>query len=151
MKWIFESFAFYGDQNAVIDGGKTFSYAELDRQIQTYASSLASLPKGSVVAILADYSFEAVALFLALMQHRCIIVPITSQIPVEVTEKLNKSSADAQISILDGELKITLREYEASHPLIEGLQHKGHSGLILFSSGSTGKPKAMIHDLDTLL
>ena len=37
------------------------------------------------------------------------------------------------------------------HQMIQDLQEKNNSGLILFSSGSTAKPKAMIHNFDNLV
>lgn len=151
MEWMFDGFRAFGEQPALIEGGATFSYADLNRRIESHLASLASLPEGSVVAILSDYSFDAVSLFLALMRRRCIIVPITSGVPAEIAERLAESGTDAAISFDDARLRIERLRHDASHPLIDALRQKGHGGLILFSSGSTGKPKAMIHDLDTLV
>jgi acyl-CoA synthetase (AMP-forming)/AMP-acid ligase II len=149
MDWM--DFCVFGDKNSVIGGNQTYTYDELAHAIQRLRNTLiSSIKPGEVVAILSDYSFESIALFLALMQNRNIIVPMTSSLEADIEEKLTESYTDKAIQINEGNYVIRELHQKNSHPMIETLRSLGHSGLVLFSSGSTGKPKAMIHDLDTL-
>lgn len=149
MEWM--DFSLYNDKPCVINAEGTYTYADLSRAIRHLQEDLiGTIGSGEVVAILGDYSFESVALFLALMQNGNIIVPITTTIESEIDERVSESYADKAIRIGDGRYAVQERHQSNSHPMIDTLRSLHHSGLILFSSGSTGKPKAMIHDLDTL-
>ena len=151
--WMIHKIRDHGDKCALVYDGHEYSYEELSRQIDVYSKLLApSVPAGSVVAILSDYNFYAIALFVALMKHDQIIVPITSEVEDEITERLDEAYVDYVISIgSDGALNTDTREAASTkHDLINAIVADGHAGLVLFSSGSTGKPKAMIHDLDRL-
>ncbi|MGE4472033.1 MAG: fatty acid--CoA ligase family protein [Sulfuricurvum sp.] len=149
MEWM--DFSAFGDKTSVIDGERVYTYNDLSNALlELHNTLITAITPGEVVAILSDYSFESVALFLALMHNRNIIVPITTTIESEIDEKLSESYADKAIRIEGGECRILERHETKQHPMIETLRSRNHSGLVLFSSGSTGKPKAMIHDLDTL-
>ncbi len=77
MQWM--DFSAFGDKSSVISGNQTYTYNQLsDAILELRKTAIAPITAGEVVAILSDYSFESVALFLALMQNRNIIVPITA-------------------------------------------------------------------------
>jgi acyl-coenzyme A synthetase/AMP-(fatty) acid ligase len=149
MEWM--EFSAFSDKTSVIDGDRIYTYNDLsDALSHLHNTLITSITAGEVVAIIADYSFESVALFLALMQNHNIIVPITATLESEIQEKLSESYADKEIRIGGSDYIVRELHQSIKHPMIETLRSRGHSGLVLFSSGSTGKPKAMIHDLDTL-
>lgn len=151
MSYLFEKFHRFDAKSALVFQDSAYSYKELLTQIETYFEIITQeLPSGKVVAILGDYSFENIALFLALYKNKNIIVPITSQLK-EIQELNIQESLATHILRVTDTLEITKQEQTQTHPMIEELQDKKSSGLILFSSGSTGKPKAMIHNLDTLI
>jgi acyl-CoA synthetase (AMP-forming)/AMP-acid ligase II len=100
----------------------------------------------------ADFSPNAVALFLALLAHNAILVPLTSSVSAKRDEFVEIAEAEAICRIDDDDrLTIQKRAHVAAHQLLRALKTRGHPGLILFSSGSTGKAKAAVHDMVALL
>ncbi len=140
-------------QTALIFPGGEYSYAQLCERVSTYAQRLKEqVVPGTVVALVSDYTFEAISLFFALHELKAIIVPITTRVEEEIESRLQTARCEVRIDIVDGELKVqSLTPSTERFELVEQLKERGHSGLILFSSGSTGAPKAMIHDLDHLV
>ncbi len=143
--------AHFSDKIAIIEDEKTYSYAKLDAKISLYLQKLADIKQGEVVAILGDYSFENIALFLALYKNKNIIVPISSTVKKEQEERLKEAFCDWVLKVGNEQIVVQRLSHSKSHQMISSLQEKSHSGLILFSSGSTGKPKAMVHDLEHLV
>ncbi len=153
MQWLLDKLVAYADKKAIISGESVFTYNDLSGQIQEYFSSLKGkvLP-GEVVVLISDYSFHSIAFFLALIQNKNIVIPLTTTLESEIKEKIVTTGFDKSIELRGREYTINQPVEKAKkHDLIASLQNKDRAGLILFSSGSTGKPKAMVHDLDNLL
>ena len=148
-----ENFKELGAKNALVYKGREYTYLQLSNEIDRIRSSVIAdkIQSGEVVSILSDYSFESIALLLALYENRNIIVPITATIEEEIKAKLDESFTDKAVRIVNSEYVLELIQSPDKHKMIKELQAAEHSGLILFSSGSTGKPKAMIHDFDNLV
>lgn len=153
MNWIIEKIENKGEQTAVIFQENEYNYFQLATQIKQYYEEIKNkIPQGSIISIISDYSFEAIALFFALYENKNIIVPITTKVKNEIEDRLIVAGCDYSATIEDNSLKILKIEHSRKiHPLILSLQDTNISGLILFSSGSTGTPKAMIHNLDNLI
>ena len=150
--WLINHINKLGDKSAIVDKFGEFSYADLFAQIQQFKIQLdKELADNQVVAILSDYNFYSVALFLALVQKKTIIAPIVSTNTEEVQKRLNVLNCDSEIRIAEREIQLVQHNKSESHAMIQLLVDNNQSGLILFSSGSTGAPKAMIHNLDNLL
>ena len=130
-----------------------YSYEQLHAQTAAYREHLKEqVVPGTVVALVSDYTFEAISLFFALHELKAIVVPITTRVEEEIEGRLQTARCEVRIDIVDGALKVqSLTPSTERFELVEQLKERGHSGLILFSSGSTGAPKAMIHDLDHLV
>jgi acyl-coenzyme A synthetase/AMP-(fatty) acid ligase len=154
MEWLIEKFRQSGNQNAVIFKETEYTYKQLADQVLLYHSILKKqIKEGKIVAIISDYSFESIALFLALSKNKNVVVPITTKVATEIDDRVQVANCHYRIIIENGgELNFVVENNRTdAHPLVQQLVDHQHSGLILFSSGSTGKPKAMIHDLDNLI
>lgn len=153
MNWLTEKFYDFDDKTAIIHHDLSFTYKQLFTEIDRLKTTLPAdqIKNGEVICVLSDYSFQSIALILALVDNKNIIVPITSKLQNEIDERISESYCDKIIEFDDAAYKITIRASKEKHPIIQRLQEGKNTGLILFSSGSTGKPKAMIHNFDNLM
>ncbi len=152
MSWFIENFKKFDKKIAIIFKNQNYSYSDLYNQIKKIENNLLpKIKKGEVVSTLCDYSFESIALLIALYKNKNIIVPITTTLESEIKEKTKEAYTDKIIKIANKNYLIEENSSNEKHHIIINLQEKNSSGLILFSSGSTGKPKAMIHNFDNLV
>jgi acyl-CoA synthetase (AMP-forming)/AMP-acid ligase II len=150
MSWILEHLAALGTKSAVVDAYGEFSYAELSRQSATFYQRICNdIEPGQVVVLLSDYNYYSIALLLALLKQKAIIVPIVSKNEEEIAARVKVANCDWLLHLDKEDVQLSKPEVNTSkHQLVLNLIDEKHSGLILFSSGSTGEPKAMIHDFD---
>ncbi len=152
MNWFIENFKEFDRKIAIIFKNQTYLYIDLYNKIKEIEKNLLpKIKKGEVVSILSDYSFESISLIISLYKNKNIIVPITTTLNREIKEKIEESYTNKIIKIFDKEYLIEENSSNEKHQMIQDLQEKNNSGLILFSSGSTAKPKAMIHNFDNLV
>jgi acyl-CoA synthetase (AMP-forming)/AMP-acid ligase II len=153
MSWLISHLSSLVDKPAIADVYGEFSYSDLSKQVDIFYSKIAKVIKaGEVVVLLSDYNYYSIALLLALLKQKAIIVPIVSKKEEEVANRIKVANSDWTLSLEKELLHISRSESAVSkHQLINNLIDKKHSGLILFSSGSTGEPKGMIHDFDHLV
>jgi len=142
----------YKSNIAIVLGNDSYSYEDLDMEISRALNRIneENISSGETIFLLSDYSFEAIAWLLALYENKNIVVPITSVIEKEISERINEVSVDAIINLRLATIS-KLKQTRQRHEIIKKLNDKNKSGLIIFSSGSTGKPKAMVHDMDNLV
>ncbi len=140
------------DVTAVITEGKEYSFADIYNEYEKAADLLkkSNIPTESVVSLLADFKAQSIALFLALIEHNAIIVPISQTIKT-IDNYVRISESEYFIDISGNEPVVRPTGMNVTHPMLLKLKEEKAPGLILFSSGTTGEPKAALHDLTLLL
>ena len=152
--FLLHTFDTAGDADAIAWRGKLFSYRWLSQRVNENLSWLAEneIAPGSVVSLEADFSPNATATLLALIQHSCTVVPLTEAAHPHREEFLRVAEVQAIIRVnADDAAQIHRLACSPTHPTLLRLRELRHPGLVLFSSGSTGKSKAAVHDLAPLL
>jgi len=137
-------------KDAIIWKDKVYSYQWLLDRLNYWQEKVESegIRMGTVTVLEADFSPNSVALFLALVERGCILVPLTSSVEAKKPEFINIAQGEVSFSLdEDDEVKIRRLPNCADHGLYRKLRQLRHPGLVLFSSGSTGKSKAAVHDL----
>lgn len=142
----------YKSNIAIVSGNNSYSYEALDIEISKALDqiNIENIRPGETVFLLSDYSFESIAWLLALYENKNIVVPITSVVEKEISERINEVSVDAIVNLRLATVS-KLNQTIQRHEIIKKLNDENKSGLIIFSSGSTGRPKAMVHDMDNLV
>jgi len=154
IEFLLDAFNENKDGDAIIWRDQTYSYGWLKERATEWRKELEkqNVTVGSVVILEGDFSPNAVALFLALIEHNCILVPLTKSVESKKADFTEIAEGEMRVSIADDDSVIfDLLPYHATHSLYSVLRARRHPGLILFSSGSTGKSKAALHDLTGIL
>ena len=152
--FLLERFSEAADADALIWRGRPYSYTYLSSKVDEWRQALddASVERGAVVAVEADFSPSAIALMLALIDRACLFVPLSSSIESKKPEFREVAEVEWIVTI-DGndDAAISRTGVTAQHNIIKKLKKTGHPGIALFSSGSTGKSKAAVHDFVPML
>ena len=138
-------------QPAIIWNHQAFTYQWLSDAIGKWRKRIEDekIESTRVTILDADFSPNAIALFFALVERSCIVVPLMTSSRVQKQEFTEIAQGEILFGV-DHKDHVSIERLgrSAQHDLYSKLRARGHSGLILFSSGSTGKSKAALHDLE---
>lgn len=140
--------------DAIVWRNRAYSYADLLERVERWEAYLDEhgVESGAIAAIQGDFSPNAIALFLALIQRNCLIIPLTSTVAGKRAEFMEIAKPQVILELAsDDSVSLSRGNYGEPHELMTQLRQKGHPGLVLFSSGSTGRSKAALHDLVGIL
>jgi len=152
--FLFDVFRENAESEAVIWRDQSFAYGKLLDRTNHWRNYLREnrIVSGTVTAIEADFSPNAIALMLALIETGCIVVPLTASVAAKKAEFMAIGEVEVSLELdVRDEARLTRLERPAVHEILQRLRERGHPGLILFSSGSTGESKAAVHDIVGML
>jgi acyl-coenzyme A synthetase/AMP-(fatty) acid ligase len=152
--YMLDVFRSHARKDAIVWRDQRFSYRWLHETTAEWMDRLTAhaVAPGSVVSLEADFSPNAIALLLALIAHRCVVVPLTTAVGSKKGEFREIAHVEVVIDLGDDDrAEIRHTSVVATHELLRKLKQDGDPGLVLFSSGSTGKSKAAVHDFVPLL
>lgn len=150
-----------GDEPAVIAGGRTLSYAELDRHARAVGCALVdrAVQPNTLVAVCMDRGWEQVVAVLGVLRSGAAYLPIDPELPGQrinellelgqVKYVLTQPSVEARLSWPDTVERITVAEDDLSADndySIEDSVSPADLAYVIFTSGSTGVPKGVMID-----
>ena len=144
----------YGDETAIIYKNNKSSYKDLHEGIRhniTLINDIGIL-SGDVVAIEGDFSPNSIALLFALINYKCIIVPINKNGNSDFSHLHEISKVQYVLSVDKNDITKSKKLCErVGNSYYNKLRDKQSPGLVLFSSGTSGEPKVAIHNFSALL
>jgi long-chain acyl-CoA synthetase len=152
--FLLEVFTKNKEKEAIIWKGRSFSYQWLLNQVYFWKEKVKKeqINSGTVVILEADFSPNALALLLVLIEMEYIIVPLTSSVETQKPEFIEIAEGEILFRVNEeDQLMITKYSRSATHMFYNQLRKIKHPGLVLFSSGSTGKSKASLSDFSDIL
>ncbi len=142
-----------GDRECLVCDGHTHSYADLLREFASARDRLAALgiERGNVVALRADYSLQATAALLALLEGQATVAMLPRDRDPDSLLADCHATALLDIDQQGRWNSKALPSPAVRHPLLAALQVAGDAGIVLFTSGSTGRPKAALQSIQRFL
>ena len=152
--FLLDSFQNNLEKEAIIWKEKLFNYQWILDRVHFWQKKIykENISPGTVVIFEADFSPNAVALLLVLIEMEYIIVPLTSSVESQKPEFIEIAEGEILFRINEDD-QLTISKYTrcATNKFYQQLRKKKHPGLVLFSSGSTGKSKASLSDFSDIL
>lgn len=153
--FLVERFEANREKPAIIWQGELLSYADLLHLLDEAKKYLEDhqVRSGEIVSLNGDFTPNTIALLLALIMNKNIIVPFTPNEKPGESVKYDIAEVEKEIRVEVETDKYDLETFDRSvqHEFFRKLRETNNPGLILFSSGTSGFPKGAVHDFSKLL
>lgn len=142
----------HGPRTAIVSDGRSHSHAELGAEVarREQACRAAGIGPGSLVVLVGDFSFSALAELLALLLCSATVVPLTPQALAKLQPQVDALQADFCIDSRQPDVTRVRHAADTADAGWRAVLPREAGGLVVFTSGSTGQPKAIVHDIDSL-
>lgn len=155
-QWVTARFALFGAIPYMHFREKSYHYAGLIIKVANWQRELSRLgvTPGQTVSLTGEYSPNLVALTLALILNRNILVPLSrqSQSLQGLDSCLSLASASGGFEFDETDSWQYRRfSHEGKHPLYDQLRAEDEAGMVIFTSGSSGTPKGALHQVSKLV
>jgi long-chain acyl-CoA synthetase len=154
VEFLLERFRGAGEKPAFLWRNSPYGYGWLLSATQDWRSRFrkSGIEPGSVVGLGTGLWPEGVAALLALLEERCIVVPLSDSAAGEVERRIGLARVGHLLELTpEGEFDIRRPPGGEACALYESLRAGAKAGLVLFTSGTSGEPKAAVHDADRFL
>ncbi|MFQ5381518.1 MAG: o-succinylbenzoate--CoA ligase [Dehalococcoidia bacterium] len=158
--WLLRQASSHPEQEAVVAGGRSLTYGELDERVASVAAGLAAagVGRGDRVAVLARNSLELVEVVHALPRLGAVLMPINLRLTAaEIAWQLEDSRAARVLAHPDNlslakeaahlaglEAPVALPVLGSGGPPPIGLHGADDTHSLIYTSGTTGRPKGAI-------
>jgi long-chain acyl-CoA synthetase len=151
--FLLEGFRARGTSPVLAWRGQTLDFATLTEMVENRIAwaEREGIGLGTPVALIGDFSFTSVAMLLALIARKAIVIPLTEATYDTLGSLMEDVAPQFLVNACGPELTLERRLAPKTNDFYRILIDRGSSGLVLFTSGSTGRPKAVVHDFEKLL
>ncbi|MCB2198614.1 amino acid adenylation domain-containing protein [bacterium] len=143
------------DATALIKGSSSWSYAELQRDMQRISTWLRAekVEHGSVIGVQCERSPEGIAALLAILQAGCVYLPLEPDLPAERLAWMLRDSG-CKLVLHDGCSTAAIPD-DVNRVALSAMKNNGVDGessspgssdlaYIIYTSGTTGTPKGVM-------
>ena len=156
MNWVSERLRKFDQQLIAINESGAVTYADFVQRVARWRLALQhwGVVSGDRVGLVSHYHIDVVALLQALMEQRCVVIPLSQDDHGSFDERLKTARATKLLTVAArGEIAPESTQCRdlgvgdaPTHPLLESMASSARAGFVIFTSGSTGQGKAVLLD-----